>query len=193
MRVEAPPAFQNEPAVSRPLPSPEDAPQALAQPVLVATQPPETVQPAPPPPPAMAKVGSYRELMALAGAKRDVLLKLALESQMRPVSFSEGQIEVALAEGADPGVIAMLSARLQQWTGSRWLVTVSSKPPEGMTLREERQERQKAAHAAAHEDPLVQAILETFPGAKVVNVKLRDDAVAPEADAAPPPAEEDEE
>ncbi|MDB5622996.1 MAG: polymerase subunit gamma/tau [Devosia sp.] len=190
MRVEAAQQYQNEPAISRPLP--DGVPQALATPVLVAAQPQSSVQPAPPQP-SMAKVGSYRELIALAGAKRDVLLKLALEGQMRPVSFSEGQIEVALAEGADPGVIAMLSARLQQWTGSRWLVTVSSKPPEGMTLRQEQQERQRAAHAAAHEDPLVQAILETFPGAKVVNVRLRDDAVAPEPETAPPPPEEDEE
>ncbi len=147
----------------------------------------------PQPQAALATVASYKELIALAGAKRDVLVKLALESQMRPVSFEQGRIEVALADGADPGMIATLSARLQLWTGQRWLVNVSSKPPEGLTIRQEVEQRQQAAQAAAHEDPLVKAILETFPGAKVVNVKVRDDAAAIEPDLPPPPPEEDDE
>ena len=147
----------------------------------------------PQPQAALATVASYKELIALAGAKRDVLVKLALESQMRPVSFEQGRIEVALADGADPGMIATLSARLQLWTGQRWLVNVSSNPPEGLTVRQEVEQRQQAAQAAAHDDPLVKAILETFPGAKVVNVKVRDDAAAIEPDLPPPPPEEDDE
>jgi DNA polymerase-3 subunit gamma/tau len=143
--------------------------------------------------PAMATVSSYKELIALAAAKRDVLVRLALESQMRPVSFEQGRIEVALADGADPGIIATLSARLQAWTGQRWLVNVSSKPPEGLTLRQEQDLRKEAAHAAAHEDPLVKAILETFPGAKVVNVTVRDEVAASAPDVPPAPVEEDDE
>ncbi len=142
--------------------------------------------------PALASVGNYKDLIALASAKRDVLVKLALESQLRPVSFEQGRIEVALADGADPGIIATLSARLQLWTGERWLVMVSSKPPEGLTLRQEAEQRKVAATAAAHDDPLVKAILETFPGAKLVNVKVRDDDAAT-PDLPPPPLEEDDE
>jgi len=162
---------------ARPLPAaapaPASRPQAVAQ-------------------PALATIASYKDLIALATAKRDVLVKLALESQLRPVSFEQGRIEVALAEGADPGIIATLSARLQSWTGARWFVTVSTRPPEGLTLRQEAEQRQQAAAAAAHDDPLVKAIIEAFPGAKLVNVTVRDDdAAAPEL--APPPPEEDDE
>ena len=157
---------------------------------------PAIAAPAPQPatPSALARIESYTELIALAGAKRDIVLKIALESNMRPVSFSAGRIEVALTDGTDPAIIATLSARLQAWTGERWLVNVSNKAPEGKTVREERVAREQAAHAQAHEDPLVQAILETFPGAKVVNVKLRDDAVvtAPEILAPVEPEEDDE-
>ena len=167
MRVEEPMTV----AVSEPQPT--TRPQAIAQ-------------------PALATVASYKDLIALATAKRDVLVKLALESQMRPISFEQGRIEVALSDSADPGMIATLSARLQAWTGQRWLVMVSSKPPEGKTIRQEREQRHEAATAAAHEDPLVKAILETFPGAKLVNVAVRDDdAATPEI--APAPIEEDDE
>ncbi|WP_316358465.1 DNA polymerase III subunit gamma/tau [Devosia sp.] len=142
---------------------------------------------------ALAAVASYKELIALAGAKRDVLIKLALEGQMRPISFEQGRIEVALADGADPGMIATLSARLQLWTGQRWLITVSSKPSDGLTLRQEKEERAALQRAQAHDDPLVQAILNTFPGAKVVNVKVKDDAEVLAPDMPPPPPEEDDE
>jgi DNA polymerase III subunit gamma/tau len=169
MRVEA---VQSAPAIAAP--APVTRPQAaLAQ-------------------PALATVASYKDLIALAAAKRDVLVKLALESQMRPVSFEQGRIEVALSDGADPGMIATLSARLQAWTGERWLVMVSTKAPEGLTLRQEADQRKQAATAAAHDDPLVKAIFETFPGAKLVNVTVRDDA-ASVPDAPPAPQEEDDE
>ncbi len=164
----------------------EAPPMAITQP---AQEQPSMVKAAP----ALASVSSYKELIALAAAKRDVLVRLALEAQMRPVSFEQGRIEVALLEGTDPAIIATLSSRLQTWTGERWLVNVSSKPPEGLTLRQEQEQRKEAAHAAAHEDPLVKAILDTFPGAKVVNVTIRDDATSAAPDVPPPPPEEEDE
>ncbi|MGV3575863.1 MAG: DNA polymerase III subunit gamma/tau [Devosia sp.] len=193
LRVEAPmPVASTQPQA---VTSAQPQVVAAAQPQFVASAQPQVVAPVQPqavPQPALATVASYKDLIALATAKRDVLVKLALESQMRPISFEQGRIEVALADGADPGMIATLSARLQTWTGQRWLVMVSTKPPEGMTIRQEREQRKEAATAAAHEDPLVKAILETFPGAKVVNVSVRDEeAAAPEI--APAPIEEDDE
>ncbi len=167
---------------------PEATPVAVSQPIAMAQQ-----QPAPVVQPALATVASYKDLIALATAKRDILVRMALESQMRPVSFEQGKIEIALVEGADPGIVNTLSARLQSWTGQRWLITVSTKPPEGLTLRQEKEQRIEAAHRQAHEDPLVQAILETFPGAKVVNVTVRDEETPMAAEAAPPPVEEDDE
>lgn len=177
MRVEAPRPVMTEAVASQPA-----VPQANAQ---AAPQPQVT--------PAFSTVSSYKELIALAQAKRDVLVKLALEGSMRPVSFEQGRIEVALMDGTDPGIIATLSARLQLWTGQRWLIMVSTKAPEGLTMRQEKEQRVEAAHAAAQDDPLVKAILQTFPGARLVNVKVRDDAAIAEPELPPPPPEEDDE
>lgn len=167
-----------------------EAVQVQAEPVMAVSNP----NPAPTAvaQPALATITSYKDLIAIAAAKRDVLVKLALEGQMRPVSFEQGRIEVALSDGADPGMIATLSARLQTWTGQRWLVMVSTKAPEGLTIRQEVEQKKQADTAAAHDDPLVKAIIETFPGAKLVNVSVREDAAAL-ADLPPPPPEEDDE
>lgn len=120
-----------------------------------------------PRPRASASPRNYAELVALAGEHRDLLLKHALEAHLTPVSFDEGRIEVALAEGADVAIVQTLSARLKAWTGRPWMVTVSSRATSGPTLRDIARQKEAAERAAAHEDPLVAAILEAFPGATV--------------------------
>ena len=135
-------------------------------------------------PSAMAQPQSYAELVALAGEKRDLLVKHALEASLTPISFAEGRIEVALVDGADPAIIQTLSSRLKVWTGRNWLIMVSSAPPQAPTLRDQRRAREEDVKARAHEDPLVQAILDAFPGAKVSGVRLREE----EPPAPPPPS-----
>jgi DNA polymerase III subunit gamma/tau len=128
------------------------------------------------PSPSLPSPRSYLELVALAGEKRDVLVKTALETQMRPVAFREKSIEVALVEGADPAIIQTLSRRLQQWTGQTWGVSVSMKAASGPTIRDVKDQHAEMAKAEAVEDPLVKAILETFPGA-TVKVTQREEQV----------------
>jgi len=114
--------------------------------------------------------------VALAAEKRDVLLKIVLETQMRPVAFREKSIEVALVEGADPGIIQTLSARLKLWTGQVWGVSVSNTPATGPTMRDVKEGLKVQAKTDAADDPLVKAILEMFPGS-TVTVKLREEMV----------------
>jgi DNA polymerase-3 subunit gamma/tau len=127
-------------------------------------------------PQTMAAPRSYLELVTLAGEKRDVALKIALETQMRPVSFREKAIEVALVEGANPAIIQTLSARLREWTGQTWGISVSTAPAVGPTIRDVKDQVKAKADAEAVEDPLVKAILERFPGSKVT-VKLQEEQI----------------
>ena len=133
------------------------------------------------PSPGLPQPRSYLELVALARENRDVLLTTALETQLRPVAFREKSIEVALVEGADPGVIQTLSRRLQQWTGQVWGVSVSTRPlPPAPTIREINSERQAADVEAAKADPMVKAILEAFPGS-TVRIAVREEPPPPPA------------
>jgi DNA polymerase-3 subunit gamma/tau len=153
-----------------------------AQPVL-APQPATIARELPQ---AVAGPKSYAELVALAGEKRDLLVKHALEASLHPIAFADGRLEVALEPGADPAIIQTLSGRLKLWTGRNWLVTVSNTAAPAPTLRQVQQQREATARTEAHDDPLVRAILETFPGA-TVTVRLRE-AMPPA-----PPAPSDQE
>jgi DNA polymerase-3 subunit gamma/tau len=155
---------------------------------------PQSAPQSAPQPTALAGPRTYAELIALAGEKRDLMVKHALESSLRPVSIAEGRLEVALVEGADPAIIQTLSARLKTWTNRTWMITLAREAAHVPTIREQRQAQERTATEAAHQDPLVQAILETFPGAIVrVNARLEQIPVEAYADAVRDSEEEDDE
>jgi DNA polymerase-3 subunit gamma/tau len=111
------------------------------------------------------RLTTFPQLVALAGEKRDILTKQALESDMRLVRFEDGRLEVALERNAARGLVNDLSRKLEQWTGRRWTVIVSNEAGQP-TLRSQNE------HArAAEADPRVQEVLARFPGAKVVEVR----------------------
>lgn len=156
--------------------------QALA---MAAPAPaPVSSQPAPGP-----RLRHFEDVVALAGERREVGLKAALERDVRLVRFEEGRIEFALADGASRTLANDLARRLDEWTGRRWVVAVSSEPG-AATMREVREAavRERRSDAAGH--PLVQAVLTKFPGAQIVDVRQR--AAEPEPEAAPAPDAEPE-
>ena len=67
----------------------------------------------------------------------------------------------------------------------RWGVSVVSDGG-GRTIAEERDAEQEALRQEARNNPLVQAVLEAFPGARVAEVRTAETAVAEAAEAALP-------
>jgi DNA polymerase-3 subunit gamma/tau len=115
---------------------------------------------------------SLAEAAALAGEKRDIRLKTALERQVRPIRFDPtGTIEVALTKDAPTDLAGELGRKLTDWTGQRWLVVVSRETG-GETLAETRATTQTRLMDDARADPLVAAVLARFPGAQVVDVRV---------------------
>jgi DNA polymerase-3 subunit gamma/tau len=161
---------------------------------LASSQPQPVAAPATiPQTQALAGPQSYADLIELARAKRDIIVVTALEQSLRPVSLTEGRLEVALVPGADPGIIQVLSARLKLWTGKHWMVSVTTSAEVVPTIREQRDQRRADVTAEAKADPLVQAILAQFPGAEVrVVEKLESPPVEAYLDAIRDEDDEDE-
>ncbi len=123
-------------------------------------------------------VASLEDVVALASQNRDITLKLALERDVRLVRFEQGRIEFSLAAGSSRTLATDLSRRLKEWTGQTWMVAVVNGEG-GATLREQAEavKGQRESDAASH--PAVRAVLERFPGARIVDVR---DPRAAEAD-----------
>ena len=119
----------------------------------------------------------FEDVVALAGERREIGLKVALERDVRLVRFEEGHVEIALAEGASRTLPSELSRALGLWTERRWIVSVSSGTTATPTLDEERRRRESERRRGAAGHPLVQAVLESFPGAQIVDVRDREAAL----------------
>jgi DNA polymerase III subunit gamma/tau len=116
------------------------------------------------------RITSFPQLVALAGEKRDLMTKAALEADVRLVRIEDGRLEVALERNAARTLINDLSRKLEQWTGRRWTVIVSNEPGQP-TLRSQMQVEKNQREQAAEADPRVKEVLARFPGAKVVEVR----------------------
>jgi DNA polymerase III subunit gamma/tau len=114
-------------------------------------------------------IGSFEAVIALAAEKRDITVKMALERDVRLVRCEDGQLEIALEPSAPKTLVHDLQRKLTAWTGKRWMVVVSQEQG-GATVRAQMEERQAELERSVQSDPLVQAVMKRFPGAKVVGV-----------------------
>ncbi|WP_043347587.1 DNA polymerase III subunit gamma/tau [Methylobacterium sp. B1] len=147
-------------------PAPMTAPTAMSVPS------PRPVAAAPPAP----RLGRFEDLIALADANRDILLRTALERDVHLVRFEEGRIEFRLAPGGRPSLATDIAAAIDRWTGRRWSVALSKEegaPTLDAAARAATETRRENAAA----DPFVREVLTRFPGAEIVDVR----ETAPEA------------
>ena len=133
---------------------------------------PQMAAPAPDPQAAapQLRITSFTQLVALAGQKRDLITKAALEGDMRLVRFEEGRLEVALEPNASKTMISELARKFEHWTGRRWTIIVSNEQGQP-TLRSVNQAAKQEHARTAEADPRVQEVLSRFPGTKVVEVR----------------------
>ena len=154
-------------APARPAAAPAAAPRASTQP---------TIQ-------------SFADVVALAASHRDIALKAALERDVRLVRFEDGAIDFEPAPGAAPALAQTLSRKLADWTGMRWMVTLS--PSGGApSLRERSLATVESDKRAAAESPLVRKVLDLFPGSEIVAIHAA--AVQPPELPPPPPSVADD-
>ncbi len=186
-------ARERRSAASPAPPSPETAPQPPSLPPLsasgdasggpgpraaLATAPETETVPSAEAETAPASPQSFAEVVALAAARREMVLHAYLRNNVHLVGFEPGRIELRLTEDAPPRLSNELADKLNAWTGRRWVVVVSSAPG-APTLREQDEAARAARIAEARGHPVVKAALDAFPGAEITDVRVRADADAP--------------
>ena len=71
------------------------------------------------------KITSFEDLIELSSRKREIELKLDLEKNVRLIRFSEGKIDISFNENLSKSFVKNLSEKLLQWTGKRWVITLT--------------------------------------------------------------------
>ncbi len=112
---------------------------------------------------------SFRDVVALAGAQRQAMLHAHLLHSVHLVRFAPPVIELRPEPDAPRDLAAKLAALLTEATGARWTIALSAEAGEP-TLAEQGAAADAARRSAAAEHPLVRAILDAFPGARIETV-----------------------
>jgi DNA polymerase-3 subunit gamma/tau len=113
---------------------------------------------------------SFLEVIELFDRHREATLRAHLYAHVHLVRFEPGRIEFRPAVGAPRDLSNRLGQLLGQWTGQRWIVSVSSE--EGQpTMHEVAEAREASLRNEAARHPLVRQVLESFPGARIEAVR----------------------
>jgi DNA polymerase-3 subunit gamma/tau len=185
LRGDAAPAFAGAAAVpALPPPARERVAVTAAapQPATVAASPPAP-SPAPPAPvpraPAAEVVASppdqpqsFPELVARIAQSGERLLAAVLYENTELIRFEPGRIELRLGAQVLPDLPGRLAEVAGRLTGRRWIVAVggagtSAEP----TLAAQAEDRRRRRIAELADDPSFKVLLETFPGAEIVDVR----------------------
>ncbi len=113
---------------------------------------------------------TFDAVVELIRTKRDMKLLFEVETNLRLARYAPGRIEFQPTGDAAPDLAARLGQRLQGWTGARWGVSVVNDGG-GQTIAESRDADRLQAEAEAQANPLVQAVLTAFPGARIAEIR----------------------
>jgi DNA polymerase-3 subunit gamma/tau len=125
---------------------------------------------------------SFLEVIELADKQGDLILRTNLFRHVHLVRFEAGRIELRPADSAPGNLANRLGQRLTEWTGRRWVISISSEPGYP-TLEQDDIARKDASRAEILAHPLVKAALDAFPGSTIDAV--RDLQPVPVPDLAP--------
>ncbi|WP_109448638.1 DNA polymerase III subunit gamma/tau [Azospirillum sp. TSH64] len=112
----------------------------------------------------------FRALVQLFSDRREGALYGYLMETVQLVRMEPGTLELKLRPAAPPTLPAKVGQLLTEWTGQRWIVALSEGPAQP-TLAEQDKAEKHRAWAEAEANPVVRAVLDTFSGAKIIDIR----------------------
>ena len=160
----SPPSPSSAPAASAPVTSAPvtSAPVASsAETASIETGPIET---------GVGMPSSLAEIVALAETNGEMLLAARIRNHVKLVSLKPGNLQIGLVGAAPDQLAGDIARYLSQWTGQRWLVSLSESGG-AQTLAEEQRDADEKLRDTIASEPLVAQILDIFPGASIDEIK----------------------
>ncbi len=119
---------------------------------------------------ALERFPTFDHVVELIRANRDVKLLVDVEGGIRLANYQPGRIEFVAHPKAPNDLAQRLGRKLQLWTGNRWAVTLVNQGGRE-TIAEKRDAADIALKEEAASHPLLQAVFEAFPSARIIDIK----------------------
>ena len=118
-------------------------------------------------------LSSFDELISLCDKKKELKLKYELINNINLVSFSECRIEIGFNENLNKDFIKDLSNKLFDWTGKRWIISLSKKKG-AISKKQEATINKNKLFDEAKKSKIYKKVLEIFPDAELTDIKLNE-------------------
>ena len=119
-------------------------------------------------------INSFDDLLLICFEKKEIKLKYELEKNVNLVKFEKNRIEISFNDSLDKDFVKDLSSKLFEWTAERWIITFSKSKGE-MSVKEKQLNNKKLLIDEAKSSEAYKNIIENFPDAELIDVKLRKD------------------
>ncbi len=119
------------------------------------------------------KISSLEDLIYFASKKKEVQLKYDLEKNVNLIKFTEGKIDISFNQNLDKNFVRNLSAKLVDWTGKRWVITLSKEKGEKSFYENQKMRKEKLIDEEKKGE-LYKKIKNIFDDAELIEVKKND-------------------
>ena len=114
-------------------------------------------------------INSFDQLIETCAKNKEIKLKYELEKNVNLVSFEKNRVEISFNENLDKNFLKDLSLKLFEWTGQRWIITLSKKKGE-ISIKEKEQKQKAEMFEKVKDSNLYKNLLEKFPDANLIEV-----------------------
>jgi len=118
----------------------------------------------------LEEISNFNSLISLCLKHKEMQLKYDLEKNVSLVKFSNRYLEFSLNENISKNFIKNLSKKLFDWTGKRWIITLS-KEKGYPTYQEIKLEKKQTQLDGAVKTNVYKEMLEAFSDAKLIGVE----------------------
>jgi DNA polymerase-3 subunit gamma/tau len=115
-------------------------------------------------------INSFQDLIDLANKQKEIELKFDLERNVRLVKFEQGKIDISFNENLSKDFIKNISFKLNEWTGKRWIISLSKDEGE-TTVFDKKNKIKSELLEEMKQSETYKKIIEIFPDAELIDVK----------------------
>ena len=116
------------------------------------------------------KIISFDDLIKTCNEKKEVKLKYELENNVNLVKFENLRIEISFNDRLDKNFVKDLTYKLNEWTGERWIITLS-KVEGDISLKDKLKKEKSEKIEIIKKSKLFLDLKEKFPDIKLVDIK----------------------
>ena len=116
------------------------------------------------------EIKSFEDLIKICEQKREMQLKYELETNVNLVKFEKKRIEISFNDKIEKNFIKDITKRLFEWTNERWIISLS-KEKGNLSIKDNKIKTINKEINEFKATPLYEKIRNSFPDAKLLNVK----------------------